>query len=137
MAKSSRVDRVAELVQQEVSKLFTRGMKDPRIGLVTITGVKMTADLREAWVYYSVLGDDAVRAETAKGLAAATGFVKRELSQTLNLRSTPDLHFKFDESVERGDRIERLLREVKQQDAGRTLAEAEGIEGEPGDDESP
>lgn len=124
MSKPTRVDRVAELVQQEVGRLFARGMKDPRIGLVTITGVKMTPDLREAWVYYSVLGDERVRADTEKGLLAAKGFIKREIASNLRLRVTPELHFVFDESIARGDRIERLLREVRESDQ-RRLADAE------------
>lgn len=122
---STRLERVGELLKQEIGTLFARGMKDPRIGLVTITGVKVSPDLREAWVYYSVLGDEKVRADTAKGIAAAKGFIRREVGHAVTLRVTPDLHFVFDESIERGDRIERLLRDVREQDAMRSMGEAE------------
>ncbi len=122
---SNRLERVGELLKQEISTLFARGMKDPRIGLVTITGVKVSPDLREAWVYYSVLGDEKVREDTAKGLAAARGVSRREIGHSVSLRITPEFHFVFDESIERGDRIERLLRDVREQDAMRSMGDAE------------
>lgn len=122
---STRLERVGELLKQEIGTLFARGMKDPRIGLVTITGVRVSPDLREAWVYYSVLGDEQARAETARGIAAARGYIRREVGHNVKLRVTPDLHFVFDESIERGDRIERLLREVREQDEMRSMGEAE------------
>ena len=119
MTTHSRPDRVGHLLQQELAGIFARGLKDPRIGLVTITGVKMSPDLREAWVYWTVHGDAAVRRETARGMEAARGWLRREVGATLGLRVVPELHFTYDEAIDRGDRVEQLLREVREQDARR------------------
>jgi len=119
MATHSRPDRVGHLLQQKLAEVFARGLKDPRIGLVTITGVKMSPDLREARVYWTVHGEAAVRKETARGIEAARGWLRREVGATLGLRVVPDLHFTYDEAIDRGDRIERLLREVHDQDSRR------------------
>jgi ribosome-binding factor A len=119
MATHSRPDRVGHLLQQKLAEVFARGLKDPRIGLVTITGVKMSPDLREARVYWTVHGEAAVCKETARGIEAARGWLRREVGATLGLRVVPDLHFTYDEAIDRGDRIERLLREVHDQDSRR------------------
>jgi ribosome-binding factor A len=128
MATHSRLDRVAELIQQEIGRMLTRGLKDPRIGFVTITGAKVSPDLREAWVYYAVHGDERVRQETALGLEAASGFIRHEVGQAIALRVTPKIHFVVDEAIDRGDRIEQLLREVHKQDEARAPAKSEGGE---------
>jgi ribosome-binding factor A len=119
----SRPERVAHLVQQKLAQLFARGLKDPRVGLVTITGVKMSTDLREARVYWTVHGEAQVREQTARGIDAARGWLRREVGATLGLRLVPELHFTYDEAIDRGDRIERLLREVHQQDSQRDSPE--------------
>ena len=119
MSTHSRPDRVGHLLQQKLAQVFARGLKDPRIGLVTITGVKMSPDLREAWVYWTVHGEAAVRKETARGIEAARGWLRREVGATVGLRVVPDLHFTYDEAIDRGDRIEQLLREVHDQDSRR------------------
>jgi ribosome-binding factor A len=121
MATFSRKERVAEAIKQEVGRLIVRGLKDPRIGLITITGAKASPDLREAWIYYTVHGGDRVRQDTATGLEAARGFIRREVGRTVRLKSTPHLHFVLDEAIDRGERIEQLLREVHEQDAKRNL----------------
>jgi ribosome-binding factor A len=110
------------MVQQLLAELFARGMRDPRIGLVTITGVKMSPDLREARVYWTVHGDPEQRKHTAKGLANARGFLRRELAAQLKLRVTPDLHFAYDEAIDRGERIEQLIRKVHQEESEREPA---------------
>jgi len=115
----SRPERVAQMVQELLGEIFARGMRDPRIGLVTITGVKMSPDLREARVFWTVHGEDEVRKDTAQGLSAARGYLRHELS-TLGLRVLPELHFTYDEAIDRGDRIERLLREVHEADERRS-----------------
>lgn len=120
MATQSRQERVAAAIQHEVGGMLTRGLKDPRIGFVTITGAKVSPDLREAWVYYAVHGEARARQDTAVGLDAAKGFIRRELGKALRLRVTPELHFVFDESIDRGERIEQLLKQVHEQDAERT-----------------
>jgi len=119
MASHTRVERVAAVIQEEVGRMLTRGLKDPRIGFVTITGAKVSPDLREAWVYYAVHGDTRVRQDTATGLAAASGYIRRELGQALRLKTIPQLHFVLDEAIDRGERIEQLLREVHEQDRAR------------------
>jgi ribosome-binding factor A len=108
----NRPERVAQMVQELLGELFARGMRDPRIGLVTITGVKMSPDLREARVYWTVHGDAEQRKHTAKGLENARGFLRREIGTQLKLRMTPDLHFTYDEAIDRGERIEQLIRQV-------------------------
>jgi len=109
-----RPQRVAHLIQQELGRLFAKGFRDPRIGgIVTITGVEIPPDLKQATVFYSVLGTEEERKDTAKGLAAASGYMRREIGRVIGLRYTPELRFVFDETIERGDRIERLLKQVK------------------------
>ncbi|MCD6334848.1 MAG: 30S ribosome-binding factor RbfA [Candidatus Latescibacteria bacterium] len=104
-----RADRVSGVLQEEIS-LLVRKLKDPRIGFVTITGVDVTIDLRYAKVYVSVMGDDeTVRAQTLEGLYSAAGFIRRELGRVLSLRRIPEIAFRYDESVERGARIDALL----------------------------
>ena len=119
MSTHSRPERVAQMVQQLLGEVFARGMRDPRIGLVTITGVKMSPDLREARVYWTVHGDSEQRAHTAKGLDKARGFLRREIGAQLKLRLTPDLHFTYDEAIDRGERIELLIRKVHEEERER------------------
>jgi ribosome-binding factor A len=119
-----RPERVAQMVQELLGELFARGMRDPRIGLVTITGVKMSPDLREARVYWTVHGDPEQRKHTAKGLDKARGFLRREIGLQLKLRVTPDLHFSYDEAIDRGERIEQLIRSVHEEDRNRAAEPA-------------
>ncbi len=119
MSTHNRPARVAEEFRQGISDLLARGLKDPRItGFVTVTGAKMSPDLREVTVYVSIHGEEKVRERTMEGLRAAAGFLQRETARGLGLRHTPHLRFVYDESVERGDRIERLLKEAKARDEG-------------------
>ena len=112
-----RPARVAEEFQHEVSALLARGLKDPRItGFVTVTGAKMSPDLKEATVYVSVHGDEATRKKTLAGLQAATGYIQREAARAIGLRWVPHMRFVWDPSIEEGDKIERLLREAKEKD---------------------
>ena len=119
MSTHSRPERVGQLVQQLLGEIFARGMRDPRIGFVTITGVKMSPDLREARVYYAVHGDAKGRKDTQKGLEAARGYLRREIASELKLRVTPDLHFTYDEAIDRGARIEELIKQVHDEDKER------------------
>lgn len=113
MSSRVRADRVGQLVQEVVARALACGMADPRIGFVTITDVEVSPDLRHATVFYSVIGDDVAHATTKEGLEAARGFLQHAVASALKLRHTPRLRFAFDASVERGDRIERLLKEAK------------------------
>ena len=111
---SVRPDRVAAEIQAAVADLLIRGaIHDPRIGFITLTGVKVSPDLSVAQVYYSMIGTDAQKAETAAGLEAAKGFVRREVTKRVKLRVSPEVFFTFDPSLDEGDKIERLLKEVR------------------------
>jgi len=113
---SQRCQRVGEAIHHEVSQLLIRGLKDPRIGFVTITGVEVTPDLRMARVYYTVIGDESSRQESTAGLNSSVPFIRQKLGRALRLRFVPELRFEYDQSVEYGNRIEELLREVKPAD---------------------
>ncbi len=109
-----RSSRVGHLIKEEISHIIQREVKDPMIGFITITDVEITDDLKSATVYFSVYGDEEVKANTFKGLNRAVGFIKRELGKNLRLKYIPDISFKFDNSYEYGSRIERILKELKE-----------------------
>jgi ribosome-binding factor A len=109
--RSARMRRVDEAMRAVLSDAIAKDLKDPRIGFVTVTGVKTSPDLRHARVYVSVLGDDAERAVSIDGLRSAHGFLQRRLADELTLKHTPSLTFEYDDSVDRGMRISRLLDE--------------------------
>ncbi len=114
--RSGRMRRVDEAMREVLSDAIAKELKDPRIGFVTVTGVKTSPDLRHARVYVSVLGDESERAATIEGLRSAHGFLQRRLATQLTLKHTPSLTFEYDESVDRGMRISRLLDEVALQE---------------------
>jgi ribosome-binding factor A len=117
MTAHVRSERVGQEIQVAIAQLLARGeLRDPRIGFITITGVKVSPDLRVARVYYSMLGTDEERALTQKALDAAKGFVRREVTSVVKLRVSPEIFFCFDASVSEGDKIDRLLREVKEKE---------------------
>jgi len=111
-----RSHRVGEQIQKEISALLLKGLKDPRIGFVTITEVKVTSDLGLARVYFTVMGEEQVRRETAQGLTSAAPYLRRELGKRLRLRHVPELIFEFDTALEYGNRIASLLQEIKQKE---------------------
>jgi len=111
-----RADRVADLVKAELSDILLKQIRDPRIGLLTITDVKMSDDLRSARIYFVQMGKDKLDAELQAGLEKAKGFLKRELGKRLNLRYMPDVFFFYDKSFEYGSRIDRLLMEIHEKD---------------------
>ena len=113
MSQGSRPDRVAEQIRQELSVLIAREVQDPGIGLLTITRVKVTPDLQQARVFYTIIGDDTARKETAKGLGRALPFLRRQVGQRLRLRHVPELQFLYDESIEQQDRIERIIQDIQ------------------------
>lgn len=108
---SHRVERVADAIREVIAELLLRGIKDPRVGMATITGVKVTPDLRHARVYFSVIGDDASRTRTLAGLRSAAGFIRNQIGKRLSLRVSPEVIFELDPSFERADRVLRLLKE--------------------------
>ncbi|MFD1862483.1 30S ribosome-binding factor RbfA [Planococcus sp. FY231025] len=109
-----RSNRVGEQMKKELSDIIGRKLKDPRIGFVTVTDVEVTGDLQQATVYISVLGDDKVKEQTLLGLSKSKGFIRSEIGQRIRLRKTPELSFEFDSSVAYGNRIDSLLREIKE-----------------------
>lgn len=111
--ENQRSHRVGEMIQQEISRLLVKGLKDPRIGFVTITAVDMTPDLHLARIFYTVMGDEGARRNTQKGLTSAIPFLRREIGKFLRMRYIPDLIFEYDSSLEYGNRIETLLRDLK------------------------
>jgi ribosome-binding factor A len=109
-----RATRVGELIQKEISSLLLKGLKDPRVGFVTITAVKVSSDLQMARIYFTAMGTEQERKDTSKGLQSAVPYLRRELGKRMSLRYIPNLFFEFDASLEYGNRIENLLREIKQ-----------------------
>jgi ribosome-binding factor A len=116
MNSFKRADRVADLIKTEVSDLLLKQVRDPRIGLVTVTGVKVTDDLRTARVFFVELGKDQCSEEVQAGLGKAAGFLRRELGRRIRLRSVPELLFSYDPSFAYGNRIERLISEIHREE---------------------
>jgi ribosome-binding factor A len=120
MAQGHRPDRVGDQIRQELSELLARGVvHDPGIGFITLTRVQVTADLQLARVYYTTMGDQSARKDTAKALQRATPFFRRHVGGRLQLRRVPELEFRFDESVAHQDRIEQILRDLHNEEAQR------------------
>ncbi|KIL44930.1 30S ribosome-binding factor RbfA [Jeotgalibacillus soli] len=109
---SLRSNRVGEQMKKELGDIIGRKIKDPRIGFVTVTDVEVTGDLQQATVYITVLGDEEQRENTLRGLAKAKGFIRSEIGQRIRLRKTPEIIFEFDESIDNGNRIESLIRDL-------------------------
>jgi len=109
---STRTERLADLIREEVSRLLLREIKDPRIGFVTITGATVSPDLRNVRIFVSVLGGEESREATLEALRSASGFIQRALFRNLRLRNSPTVAFQFDASLEYGERIERVLRQI-------------------------
>ena len=101
--------RVNEAVREVLSARIGEGLNDPRIGFVTLTSVETSPDLRHARVYVSVLGDDAARSDTLVGLESAHGVLQQAIARELRMKRTPTLQFVYDESIDRGMRINELL----------------------------
>ena len=113
MAKQLRIEKLQELIKQEMSKMLLTDLKDPRIGFVTVTDVEMTGDLREAKIYVSVMGEQEQIKSSLEGLNSALGFIRREIGQRIRLRFTPEISFALDTSLDYGDHIQKLLLKVE------------------------
>jgi ribosome-binding factor A len=110
---TTRAERVATQIRNELADLIQRGVKDPRVGFASITEVTVTPDLRQARVRVSVLGDEAAVNDTIAGLESAKGWIRHELGQRLeNLRYAPELRFEADQRIAEAQRISDILREV-------------------------
>ena len=113
MGNKLRIEKLQELIKQEMSKILLKEIKDPRIGFVTVTDVEMTGDLREAKIYISVMGGEEQVKSSLEGLNSALGFVRREIGQRIRLRFTPEISFALDTSLDYGDHIQKLLLQVE------------------------
>ncbi|HYV17798.1 MAG TPA: 30S ribosome-binding factor RbfA [Verrucomicrobiae bacterium] len=113
---TTRTERLADLIRDEVARLLLREVKDPRIGFVTLTGARVTPDLRQARLFVSVLGDEKARDAALEGLRRSAPFIQRALFRNLRLRHSPTLIFEIDDSLERGDRIEHIIQQLHEQE---------------------
>jgi ribosome-binding factor A len=120
MAQGHRPDRVGEEIRHELSNLLSRGeVHDPGIGFITLTRVKVSPDLQLARVFYTTMGDEAAKRQTANALERATPFFRRHIGSRLRLRRVPELEFRFDQSIANQDRIEQILRDLHEEEAQR------------------
>jgi ribosome-binding factor A len=117
--------------------MLARGqVHDPGIGFITLTRVKVSADLQVAHVFYTTLGDAATRRETQKALERATPFFRRQIGARVRLRRVPEVEFRFDEAIQHQDRIEQILRDLKQEEASRAEPDSAAAAEPPLDDDS-
>lgn len=111
-----RADRVGEAIRDVIADLLLRDIKDPRIGMITLTTVEISDDLRHARVYFSCVGDEAVRQRSLSGLRSASGFIKAQVTRRLKLRYAPELRFLFDPTLEVADRLTTLLKDARRRE---------------------
>jgi ribosome-binding factor A len=116
MTQGARTQRVGEEFREVLAEQIPK-LKDPRIGFVTITGVKVTGDLGRAWAFYTVLGDDKDRAATRAGLRSATPYLRAAIGKQVRLKFLPELEFEEDVSLEHAARIDRLIEQLHVEDA--------------------
>jgi ribosome-binding factor A len=119
-----RARRLADRIKVVVAETLERGIKDPRLGFITVTDARVTPDLREAKVFYTVLGDDGARADTAAALESAKGVVRAEIGRQCRVRHVPSVEFVADAVPEAGRQIEDLVAKVRAEDAARAAAAA-------------
>jgi ribosome-binding factor A len=110
---TGRAQKLGDLIQRELADLIRLELRDPRVGMLTITSVDVSPDLSHAKVFFTIL-ESRKLAETLEGLKRAAGFLRSQLARRLELYTTPELRFEYDESVERGDRLSRLIDSTKQ-----------------------
>jgi ribosome-binding factor A len=109
---TARHARIADQIQRELAELVRTEVRDPRVGMVTLTGVEVSRDQSHAKVFFTILGPEAAARDASEGLARAAGFLRSQLAHRLSTRSVPELHFEHDESVERGMRLSKLIDEA-------------------------
>lgn len=112
----TRAERVEELIREEVCEILREKVFDPRIGFVSVTGVKISPDLKNASIFVSIFGEEEKKEAAMQGLNSATGFVRRELGKLLTLRATPQIGFVRDDSIERGSRVLNILSNLKNEE---------------------
>jgi len=109
---SGRPQRLGDLIQREVSDLIRLEVRDPRVGMITITSVDVSPDMSHARLFFTLLEKDKLE-DTLQGLKRSAGFLRSQLAKRMKMYTTPELRFEYDESVERGDRLSRLIDSVK------------------------
>jgi ribosome-binding factor A len=110
---TTRQERVEELIREEISDILRKKVSDPRIGFVSLTGVDVSPDFKNASVYISILGEENKKKEAMQGLFSATGFIQGELGHRLQLRVTPTIRFMRDDSIERGSRVLQIMHRIE------------------------
>jgi ribosome-binding factor A len=113
--EGKRSDKVADLIQKEISQMLLRGLKDPRIGFVTITKVTVSEDCRMAKIYFSVVGSPEEREISTEGLNSAKGYVRKELGRRIRMKYTPEITFQFDPSIEYAIHIGEVIEQVRKE----------------------
>ena len=113
--EGKRSDKVADLIQKEISEMLLRGLKDPRIGFVTITKVAVSEDCRTAKIYFSVTGSPEDRERSNEGLNSAKGYVRKELGRRIRMKYTPDISFQFDPSIEYAIHIGEVIEQIRKE----------------------
>jgi ribosome-binding factor A len=109
---SGRPQKLGDLIQRELSELVQRELRDPRVGMITLTGVDVSPDFSHAKVFFTCLSREHLQ-DATEGLKRASGFLRSQLAKRIKLYTTPELRFEYDESVERGDRLSRLIDSTK------------------------
>lgn len=115
MSSQLRIEKLQELIKQEVGKMLLYDIKDPRIGFVTVTEVEMTGDLREAKIFVSIMGNDEQIKNSMEGLQSALGFIRREIGKRIRLRFTPEISFAPDKSLDYSEHIQKLLLKIEKE----------------------
>jgi len=118
MSGFKRADRVADLIKIEIADILLKQIRDPRIGVLTITGVKVSDDLRSARIFFVEFGKNECSDAVKEGLKKASGFLRRELGRRLQLRYAPELFFSYDPSFAYGERIDELIAEIHENEEG-------------------
>lgn len=113
-AKSHRPERLGELIRETIAEFLTTNVRDPRIGFVTVTGVQVSADLGHATVFVSVMGSAEEKDRSLEGLTSAARFLRGRLARDLKMRTSPEIHFQLDRGIEHAQRIEQVLKELKE-----------------------
>lgn len=113
-----KFEKLVSTVRQKITNVVLYRLKDPRVGFVTITKVELARDLKTCSVYYSVIGSSSDRSKTAKALEDARGFIQTEVGKSLRTRTVPRIDFRYDDSIEKSNRIFRILRDIKGDDEG-------------------
>lgn len=131
----ARTDRLGEQIQRELAEILMGGMRDPRLGMVTITAVEVARDLAHAKVFFTVMLEDQ-REDSIEALHSAAGFLRSEVGKRIRTRSVPQLHFLYDESVEKGAQMDRLINQAIAADRPADEQAGEQADDQAGDEQS-